>query len=211
MSADFGHLCSEIQQVTDAGVRIVHVDIMDGHFVPNLTIGPPVVKWIRKYTEAALDLHLMITDPEEYAPRFAEAGADNITFHIETVKDPYKMIEDLRSRGVSVGITLNPETPVEEVMEYIPLCDMVLVMTVHPGFGGQEFMDEAARKCITIREKYGRSVRVEVDGGINPETVPTVIRYGADTLVAGHAIFAQDDRAKAVQEIIEAARRAETE
>jgi ribulose-phosphate 3-epimerase len=205
LSADFANLASEIRQVTDAGARIVHVDVMDGHFVPNLTIGPPVVKWIRKCTKAVLDVHLMITDPQEYAPQFIEAGADNITFHIETVDRPETFIEDLRRLGVSVGVTLNPKTPVESVLEYVPLCDMVLVMTVEPGFGGQEFMDDAARKCIAIRDRFGQSVRVEVDGGINASTAGIVAGYGADTLVAGHAIFSQKDRAKAIREILAAA------
>ena len=208
LSADFANLSSEISQVTEAGARIVHVDVMDGHFVPNLTIGPPVVKWIRRCTEAALDVHLMITDPQAYAPRFIEAGADHITFHIETVNHPESFIERLRSLGVTVGITLNPGTPAESILEYVPLCDMVLVITVEPGFGGQSFMDDAARKCILIREKFGRSVRVEVDGGINAETAETVVRYGADTLVAGNAIFGQADRACAMNGILDAARRA---
>ncbi len=205
LSADFANLASEIRQVTDAGARIVHVDVMDGHFVPNLTIGPPVVKWIRKCTKAVLDVHLMITDPQTYAPQFIEAGADNITFHIDTVDRPKQFIELLRRLGTSVGITLNPQTPVESVMEYVPLCDMVLVMTVEPGFGGQEFMDDAARKCIAIRKRFGQSVRVEVDGGINASTAGIVSGYGADTLVAGHAIFSQKDRAGAIREILAAA------
>jgi ribulose-phosphate 3-epimerase len=207
LSADFANLASEIRQVTDAGARIVHVDVMDGHFVPNLTIGPPVVAWIRKCTRAILDVHLMITDPQTYAPRFIEAGADNITFHIETVDRPKQFIEDLRRLGSSVGITLNPQTPVEDVLEYVPLCDMVLVMTVEPGFGGQEFMDDAARKCIPIRERFGQTVRVEVDGGINASTAGIVTGYGADTLVAGNAIFSQKDRAKAIREILDSAGR----
>lgn len=205
LSADFANLASEIRQATDAGVRIVHVDVMDGHFVPNLTIGPPVVKWIRKCTPAILDVHLMITDPQEYAPRFIQAGADHITFHIETVEKPVQFIQELRRLGCSVGVTLNPKTPVESVLEYVPLCDMVLVMTVEPGFGGQEFMDEAARKCIAIRRQFGQSVRVEVDGGINASTAGIVSGYGADTLVAGHAIFGQKDRAGAIREIQAAA------
>lgn len=205
LSADFANLASEIRQVTEAGAQIVHVDVMDGHFVPNLTIGPPVVKWIRRCTKAVLDVHLMITDPQEYAPRFIEAGADNITFHIETVDKPKQFIKDLRRLGVSVGVTLNPKTPVEAVLEYVPLCDMVLVMTVEPGFGGQEFMDPAARKCIAIRDRFGQSVRVEVDGGINASTAGTVTGYGADTLVAGYAIFSQKDRARAIRRILDAA------
>lgn len=208
LSADFANLASEIRQVTEAGVRMVHLDIMDGHFVPNLTIGPPVVKWIRRCTEAVLDVHLMITDPQRYAPRFIEAGADHITFHIETVKNPFQMIEELHAQGVSAGVTLNPATPVESVFEAVPLCEMVLVMTVEPGFGGQEFMDFAARKCIPLREKFGPSLRIEVDGGINAQTAPIAVGYGADTLVAGQAVFGEQDRAGAIRRILESAARA---
>ena len=205
LSADFGNLCSEIRDVLRADVKMIHVDIMDGHFVPNITIGPPVIKWIRKCSDVFMDLHLMITDPRQYAARFIEAGADNITFHIETVDDPAQFIRYLKSMGVTVGITLNPGTPVEAVLDTAPLCDMVLVMTVEPGFGGQEFMEDAARKCIVLREKLGGSVRIEVDGGINAETAPTAVSYGADILVAGHAIFAQPDRVKAIDQIRSAA------
>lgn len=208
LSADFANLASEIRQVTEAGVRMVHLDIMDGHFVPNLTIGPPVVKWIRRCTEAVLDVHLMITDPQRYAPRFIEAGADHITFHIETVKNPFQMIEELHAQGVSAGVTLNPATPVESVFEAAPLCEMVLVMTVEPGFGGQEFMDFAARKCIPLRERFGPSLRIEVDGGINAQTAPIAVGYGADTLVAGQAVFGEQDRAGAIRRILESAARA---
>jgi ribulose-phosphate 3-epimerase len=208
LSADFANLASEIRQVTEAGVRMVHLDIMDGHFVPNLTIGPPVVKWIRRCTEAVLDVHLMITDPQRYAPRFIEAGADHITFHIETVKNPFQMIEELHAQGVSAGVTLNPATPVESVFEAAPLCEMVLVMTVEPGFGGQEFMDFAARKCVPLREKFGPSLRIEVDGGINAQTAPIAVGYGADTLVAGQAVFGEQDRAGAIRRILESAARA---
>jgi len=207
LSADFSNLSSEIRQVTEAGARMVHVDVMDGHFVPNLSLGPPVVKWIRKCTDAILDVHLMITDPQTYAPRFIDAGADNITFHIETVDKPAAFIETLRSLGVSVGITLNPKTPVETILDVAPLCDIVLVMTVEPGFGGQSFMDDAAQKCIAIRDKVGDSIRIEVDGGINADTAKRVVSYGADTLVAGNAIFGQKDRAAAIEEIFQAAQK----
>lgn len=204
LSADFANLSSEIRQVTEAGVRMIHVDVMDGHFVPNITLGPPVVKWIRKCTDAFLDVHLMITDPERYAPDFIKAGADHLTFHIETVKDPAGFLRFLHEQGISGGVTLNPGTPVESVLEIAPLCDMVLVMTVEPGFGGQSFMEEAARKCVPLRKKVGSKVRIEVDGGIDPNTAPIVTAYGADTLVAGNAIFGQKDRAGALAAIREA-------
>ncbi|NLK41602.1 MAG: ribulose-phosphate 3-epimerase [Planctomycetes bacterium] len=198
LSADFANLASEIAQVTAVGIEVVHLDVMDGHFVPNLTFGPPVVASIRKCTDAVLDTHLMITHPETYAERFAEAGSDHITFHIETVSDPKAFVKTLRGLGVSVGVTLNPATPVEAVKEVAPLCDMVLVMTVNPGFGGQSFMDQAARKCIRLRQLVGPEVRIEVDGGIDPTTIGTAKRYGADTFVAGNAIFGTSDRAAAI-------------
>ena len=204
LSADFAHLASEIAEVTAQGVRVIHLDVMDGHFVPNITIGPPVVKWIRQCTDAVLDTHLMITDPQKYAREFIKAGADHITFHIETVDDPTAFIDQLRSLGVTVGVTLNPETPVETVEKVAGLCDMVLVMTVHPGFGGQSFIDAAAQKCRRIRQIVGPDVRIEVDGGIDVTTVARARDYGADTFVAGNAIFGKQDRPAAIAAIRQA-------
>ena len=198
LSADFSNLASEIGEVTAEGIKIVHLDVMDGHFVPNITFGPPAVKWIRKCTDAVLDAHLMITDPKKYAPEFIKAGADHITFHIETVANPEEFIKQLRDLGVTVGVCLNPETPVDSVEKAAPLCDMVLVMSVHPGFGGQSFIDEAAKKCIRLREVVGPEVRIEVDGGIDPDTIAIVRDYGADTFVAGNAIFGKADRSEAI-------------
>ena len=201
LSADFANLQSEIAEVTAEGIQIVHLDVMDGHFVPNITFGPPAVKWIRQCTDAVLDTHLMISDPETYAPEFIKAGADHITFHIETVDHPEAFVETLRNAGVTVGVTLNPKTPVKSIEKIAPLCNMVLVMTVQPGFGGQSFMDDAAQKCRRIREIVGPDVRIEVDGGIDATTVATARDYGADTFVAGNAIFGQPDRAAAIDAI----------
>ena len=201
LSADFANLCDEITQVTSQGIRVVHLDVMDGHFVPNITIGPPVVRWIRRCTDAVLDTHLMITDPQKYAPEFIKAGSDSITFHIETVDDPAVFIHRMRDLGANVGVTLNPETPVSTIEKAAPLCDMILVMTVHPGFGGQSFIEEAARKCKHVREIVGPDIRIEVDGGIDETTVGRARDYGADTFVAGHAIFGQKDRAGAIAAI----------
>lgn len=205
LSADFSKLACEIEEVEKAGVKMLHLDIMDGHFVPNMTIGPVVVSKIRKCSSLVFDTHLMITDPETYAPKFIEAGSDHITFHIETVKKPLEFIDRLHDMGVTCGVTLNPETPVEAIEETAPRCDMVLVMTVHPGFGGQSFIDEAARKCERIRQIAGPDIRIEVDGGINPRTTPDVISYGADTLVAGNAIFSKPDRTAAIKALLNAA------
>lgn len=204
LSADFANLKSEIAEVTDTGIRIIHLDVMDGHFVPNITIGPAVVKWIRQCTDAVLDTHLMITDPQTYAPEFIKAGADHITFHIETVDRPEAFVDTLRDMGVTVGVTLNPKTPVKSIEKVAPLCNMVLVMTVQPGFGGQAFMDEAAQKCRQVRDIVGPDVRIEVDGGIDSTTVAIARDYGADTFVAGNAVFGQSNRAAAIAAITEA-------
>jgi ribulose-phosphate 3-epimerase len=204
LSANFANLGAEIAEVVQAGANIVHLDVMDGHFVPNITLGPVVVKWIRQCTDAFLDTHLMITNPEKYAEPFAKAGADLITFHIETVKDPLEFVKYLRGLGVQVGVTLNPPTEAKTIEKVAPLCDMVLVMTVNPGFGAQAFIDEAAQKCKRIREIVGPKVRIEVDGGIYPDTIIKARDYGADTFVAGNAIFGQSDRSAAMKSLMEA-------
>jgi len=204
LSADFARLADEIDIITSAGVRIVHLDVMDGHFVPNITIGPPVIAKLRKYSSLVFDAHLMISEPERYAERFAEAGANHITFHIEVAEDPPELINKLHELDCTAGICLNPETPVESIIDVAPLCDMVLVMTVHPGFGGQEFLPDAAKKIVQVREIVGPEIRIEVDGGIDPHTTPIVVSYGADTLVAGNAIFGKSDRIAAINAIREA-------
>lgn len=206
LSADFGRLAAEIGEVASAGVKIIHIDVMDGHFVPNITIGVPVVASLRRHSDLAFDCHLMISEPDKYAEHFAKAGADHVTFHIEAANDPARLINKLHGLGCSAGVCLNPETPVEEIESIAPLCDMVLVMTVHPGFGAQKFIAEAARKIIRVREIVGPDVRVEVDGGIGPETARTVVSYGADTLVAGNAVFGKSDRIEAINAIRAAAR-----
>ncbi len=206
LSADFACLADEIAVIERAGVKMVHLDVMDGHFVPNITIGPPVVAKLRGHSKLFFDAHLMITEPRKYAKAFVEAGTNHITFHIEVEDRPEELIDVLHDMGVTAGICLNPETPVERVEKVAPLCDMVLVMTVHPGFGGQEFMAEAAEKIRRIREIVGPEIRVEVDGGIDAEIAPIVVGYGADTLVAGHAIFSKSDRIAAIEAIREACR-----
>jgi ribulose-phosphate 3-epimerase len=206
LSADFGRLAAEIGEVAAAGVKMVHLDVMDGHFVENITIGPVVVAKLRKHSSLVFDSHLMISEPDKYAERFAEAGADHVTFHIEAARNPRKLIEKLHGLGCSAGICLNPDTPVEAIEKIGPFCDMVLVMTVYPGFGAQKFIPQAAKKVIRVREIVGPEVRVEVDGGIDPHTVPIVVSYGADTLVAGNAIFGKTDRIAAIEAIRAAAR-----
>ena len=207
LSADFARLADEIAVVASAGVKMIHLDVMDGHFVPNITIGPPVIAKLRKHSDLLFDTHLMISEPARYVESFAKAGADNITFHIEAADEPGRLIDRIHDLGCTAGITLNPETPVESIEEVAPLCDMVLVMTVHPGFGGQVFIDEAARKVIAIRKIVGPDIRIEVDGGIDSETASIVVSYGADTLVAGNAIFGQSDRLGAIAAIRAACKR----
>ena len=201
LSADFADLAGEIAQVEAAGVRMIHLDVMDGHFVPNITIGPPVVAKLRSHSKAFFDTHLMISEPRRYAEAFVEAGSNHLTFHIEATAEPEKLVEYIHSLGVTCGVSLNPETKADSIKEVGGLCELVLVMTVHPGFGAQKFIDSAAQKCKQIRELVGPGVRVEVDGGINPATGPVAVSYGADTLVAGNAIFSKPDRAKAIEAI----------
>jgi ribulose-phosphate 3-epimerase len=202
LSADFSKLADEIADVEATDIKMLHLDIMDGHFVPNISFGPPVVAKLRKHSNLVFDTHLMICEPEKYVEAFIKAGSDHITFHIETVDQPEKFIDRLRSMGVTCGVCLNPETPVDAIKDIAALCDMILVMTVHPGFGGQSFIDDAARKCIQIRQLVGPDVRIEVDGGIASETSGTAVSYGADTLVAGNAIFAKPDRKAAIDAIM---------
>jgi len=206
LSADFAKLADEIAEIESAGVNMVHLDVMDGNFVPNITIGPPVIAKLRKVSKLAFDTHLMIADPVKYAKAFVDAGANHITFHIETTDEPEKLVDQLHELGCTAGICLNPETPVEALEKIAPLCDMVLVMTVRPGFGAQQFMPEAAKKIVQIREIVGPETRVEVDGGIDPQTTPIVVSYGADTIVAGNAIFSKSDRIAAINAIRQAAR-----
>ena len=204
LDADFARLADEIAAIESAGVNMVHLDVMDGHFVPNITFGPPVIAKLRKCSNLVFDSHLMISEPAKYAERFVEAGADHITFHIEVVDEPEKFIDKLHELGVTAGICLNPETDVGTIKALAPLCDMVLVMTVHPGFGGQKFMPEAAKKITQIREIVGPDIRIEVDGGIDAQTAGLVVSYGADTLVAGNAIFSKSDRIAAINAIRQA-------
>jgi ribulose-phosphate 3-epimerase len=207
LSADFARLADEIAVIESAGVSMVHLDVMDGHFVPNITIGPPVIAKLRKYSKLVFDSHLMISEPAKYAERFVEAGVNHITFHIETSDEPEKLVDKIHQFGCTAGICLNPDTPVEAIEAVAPLCDMVLVMTVHPGFGAQQFMPEAAKKIIEVRKIVGPDIRVEVDGGIDPQTAPLVVSYGADTIVAGNAIFSKPDRIAAINAICRACKK----
>jgi len=208
LSADFSRLGQHINMVAP-NVNMLHLDIMDGHFVPNLTIGPPVIRKIRAICDLYFDTHLMITDPDKYAPIFVDAGSDGITFHLEAVSDAHTTIQRLRDMNVAVGISIKPSTPVELLLPVIAEVDMVLLMTVEPGFGGQDFIPESVSRCAAIRKMLRKDQRLEVDGGINPSTTPIITGAGADTLVAGHAIFAHPDPAQAIQSILNAAQKSD--
>lgn len=199
LSADFARLAEEIREVEKFGCDSIHVDVMDGHFVPNLTIGAPVVKSIRKITELPLDVHLMIDDPVRYIDDFVKAGSDYITIHVEAEKDIAGTLQKIRDAGVKSGISLRPGTPVSELKPYLELLDLILVMTVEPGFGGQSFMPDMIDKVRELRPVFNGLI--SVDGGINPETAPVALEAGADILVAGSAVFSAKDRSKAIQQL----------
>jgi ribulose-phosphate 3-epimerase len=206
LSADFAQLADEVDRVT-AEADLLHVDVMDAHFVPNLTIGPPVVKSLRKRTDLHLDCHLMVDNPEELLDDFADAGADGCTIHIE-LGDPRPLFARMRELHLRVGLTHNPETPVEAVLPYVEEIDVLLFMSVHPGFGGQAFIPSVLDKLVAARkvvDELGADVELEIDGGINRETGPRAAAAGADILVAGSAIFHADDPAAAAREIRQAA------
>jgi len=201
LSADFSRLVDEIRQIEQGGAEILHLDVMDGHFVPNISFGVPVIKKIRPVSNLFFDTHLMITDPMKYAEAFVQAGADLLTFHIEVTDQPRKVIDHIRSLGARVGITLNPDTPADAINSVIADVDLVLVMSVWPGFGGQEFITTSLDKLKEIASVLRPDQRLEVDGGIGPKTASAVASAGADTLVAGSAIFEQPDSVAAMQEI----------
>jgi len=192
LSADFSRLGEELEAVTRAGADLIHIDVMDGHFVPNLTIGPVVVRALRPHTKLPFDCHLMIAPADPYIAAFAEAGADIISIHPEAGPHPHRTLQLIRSLGKKAGYVLNPGTPVEVVDPVFDLLDLVLIMTVNPGFGGQAFIASQLPKIAAVRERIAaskRDVMLEVDGGVNPETAAQVIRAGADVLVAGTAVF----------------------
>jgi ribulose-phosphate 3-epimerase len=204
LACNFARVGEQIDQALACGVRVLHVDIMDGHFVPNLSMGPGFCKSIRQHTRAGLDVHLMLTDPAEYIERFAEAGADSITFHIEATPHPGRLIERLRELGLGAAVTVKPGTDPACLWEVIEQVDMVLVMTVEPGYGGQAFMDEMLDKVQAIRARLRDDQRLQVDGGINADTIGRCRHSGADTFVAGSSIFKADDISQAIAELRDA-------
>jgi ribulose-phosphate 3-epimerase len=201
LSSDFSRLGAHLREAEEAGADLHHVDVMDGHFVPNITIGPPVVKFIRKATRIPLDCHLMIDRPLTYAKAFADAGADSITFHVEAKDPPAEVARAIRALGKRVGIALNPDTPIDRVVPFLDLVDMVLVMSVFPGFGGQKFMAEVLPKVEALRGTHRYAKDVEMDGGINLETIASCASAGANVLVAGTAVYGEKDMASAVRSL----------
>ena len=201
LSADFSCLADEIKKVENFGADWIHVDVMDGHFVPNLTIGAPVVKSIRKVTNLPLDVHLMIENPENYLEDFALAGSDIITFHYEAAKEPLKLISKIKEKGIKAGISIKPKTQVKEILPYINDVDLVLIMTVEPGFGGQQFMMECAEKIKELRCIADKKLIIEVDGGINDKTAKICKDNGANALVAGNYIYKSNDIKKAIERL----------
>jgi len=192
LSADYARLGEQVEEATRAGADWIHVDVMDGHFVPNLTIGPGVVRAIRPYTTLPLDVHLMIESPERHLESFAQAGADIITVHVEVCPHLYRVVQHIKDLGKKVGVALNPGTSLQTVEEVLPLLDLVLIMTVNPGFGGQVFIEGMLDKIARLRHKLdenGLPTELEVDGGINPTNISRVIQAGARVLVAGSAVF----------------------
>lgn len=202
LSADFANLERDIKRVEEAGAKWLHIDVMDGHFVPNITIGVPVVASIKKVTNLTLDVHLMIENPEKYVEVFAKAGADILTFHYEATNDAGALIKKIKSLGVKSGMSIKPKTSADVVFPYLNDLDLLLVMTVEPGFGGQKFMQDCAEKIPVIKSNAPKDLIIQVDGGINAETARICTGYGANSLVAGNYIYKSNDITEAVKSLL---------
>ena len=210
LASDFAKLGEELVRVEKAGCDLIHLDVMDGHFVPNITFGPALVAAIRKLSNLTFDAHLMISHPLQYAEAFSKAGADHISFHIESDDKPQEVIDAIKKAGCSVGVTLKPKTPAETILPYIDQLDMVLIMTVEPGFGGQSFMHDMVPKIKTVHEivaKSGRRIHIQVDGGIDSDTVGIVASAGANVMVAGTSVFRNPAGAQQAIEKLHAAQK----
>ncbi|WP_295109956.1 ribulose-phosphate 3-epimerase [uncultured Kocuria sp.] len=207
LSADFSHLAEELQRIS--GADAAHVDVMDNHFVPNLTLGLPAVERLQAVSSIPLDLHLMIDDPDRWAPAYAEAGCASVTFHAEAAAAPVKLARELRAAGAKAGLAVRPATPVEPYLDLLAELDMLLIMTVEPGFGGQKFLDVTLpklRRAAAAVKDHGGTVALQVDGGITEETIARAAEAGADTFVAGSAVYGQDDPAVAIEALRRTAR-----
>jgi len=208
LSADFARLADQVHAAVEGGATLLHVDVMDGHFVPNITIGPPVVASLRKATKVPLDVHLMIENADRYIAAFVDAGADWISVHQEACIHLHRTLELIRSKGVQTGVVINPATPVQTLSEVLDLVDFVLVMSVNPGFGGQKFIPaslQKIRKLTLLRAERGANFRIEVDGGIALDTIAAAVRAGAEILVAGNAVFGKGDPKSNTQTLLKTA------
>src|ERR1700728_1180676 len=208
LSADFAHLADQVQLAAEGGASVIHVDVMDGHFVPNITLGPPVVKSLRKFTALPLDCHLMIENPDQYIPDFAEAGADWMSVHQEACRHLNRTLHLIRDHGARPGVVINPATPVDTLSEVLDIVDYVLVMSVNPGFGAQKFIPSTLhkmRQLAQIRGQRGLHYRIEVDGGVSLDTVASVVQAGAEILVAGNAVFGNGDPRQNAQALLRVA------
>lgn len=206
LSADFARLADEIRAVEEGGAKVLHVDVMDGHFVPNITIGLPVVESLRKATDLTIDTHLMIEEPGRYAVQFVEAGADMVSVHVEADDHLQRTITSIREAGAKAGVAINPATPLVMLEEALPYADFVLLMSVNPGFGGQRFVPGSLEKLRRLRrmiEDRNLPVKIEIDGGIGPENIGDIVGAGAEIIVAGSAVYRTGDPAAAVRELIE--------
>jgi ribulose-phosphate 3-epimerase len=214
LSADFAHLSGEVSAAERGGGTVIHVDVMDGHFVPNITLGPPVVRSLRKVTTLPLDCHLMIENPNEFIPAFAEAGANWVSVHYEACTHLHRSLELIAHHGMQAGVVLNPATRIEVLQEILPMVHHVLIMSVNPGFGGQQFIGfslEKIRRLANLRRELGLAFKIEVDGGVAHDTVAQVVQAGADLLVAGNAVFGEGHPERDARALLAAARQAAIE
>ncbi len=208
LAADFANLEREVRRLEDAGARLLHLDVMDGHFVPNLSFGLPVVEAVRRVTDLALDVHLMISEPQPFLRPFRDAGADLLTFHVEVVEDAPGLLDEIRHLGAGAGITLNPDTPVSALDKCLGRCDLALVMSVMPGFGGQHFRAEVLDKVRRLRTTMGREVLLSVDGGVNADTIGSCAEAGAQVFVVGTGLLGFPDYRRRMADLTAAARAA---